>query len=160
MRPRTAQSSTKTKHKSRVFPLRPSFIHHEQSHLRTNTSKIIERTYPHTNCSTPWERNPKVILVYLLTAQRSIIRQHSFSSCTLTPRAHVLLVHTEHPTTTLSVDLYLHHGDRVYSCRLTSEDSEAIVWWRRHKFKKTHNMRKNNMQLGICSSFPLTYRQG
>ena len=78
----TSGAGTKTKHKRRMFPLRPSFIHHEQSHLRTNTSKIIERTYPHTNCSTPWERNPKVIPVYLLTAQRSIIRQHTFSSYT------------------------------------------------------------------------------
>ena len=30
---------------------------------------------PRTNCSTPWERNPKVILVYLLLSLRSIIRQ-------------------------------------------------------------------------------------
>ena len=31
--------------------LRPSFIHHKKSYLRTNISKIIERTYPHTNIS-------------------------------------------------------------------------------------------------------------
>ena len=57
-----------------------SFTTNNRTFERTNTSKIIERTYPHTNCSTPWERNPRVVPVYLLTSERSIIRQHSSPS--------------------------------------------------------------------------------
>ena len=62
----------------------------------------------------------------LLTVQRSIIRQRSFSPCTLSSRAHVLLAHTEHPTTTLSVNLYLRYGDQVYTINIDLADTAAF----------------------------------
>ena len=59
--------------------LRLSAIHHKTSYPERTYLYPHERTYlyPRTNCSTPWERNPKVILVYLLSSLRSKIRQLS-----------------------------------------------------------------------------------
>ena len=55
-----------------VFP--PTQLHSPQTKdHRTNIP-----LYPLTNCSSPWERNPKVIPVYLLASQGSAIRQPSF----------------------------------------------------------------------------------
>ena len=42
--------------------------------LRTNTLR-----FPHTNCSPPRERNPRIIPVFLLAYQNSIIRQPPLS---------------------------------------------------------------------------------
>ena len=63
---------------------------------------------PQTNCSTPWERNPKVILVYLLSSLRSISRQLSLCALFL--------------QTTLSVDLHLHYGTRF-----TLSDTRVLI---------------------------------
>ena len=90
--------------KGRMPSLRLNFIHYETSYP--------ERAFlsaPRTNCSAPWERNPKVILVYLLSSLRSIIRQLSLLR---TLSSHTLS--SKRPTATLSVDLHLHHREQVY----------------------------------------------
>ena len=96
--------------KGRMPSLRLSVIHHENIVPRTNIPLS-----PRTNYSTPWERNPKVILVYLLSSLRSINRQLSLcalSLCTLSPR------------TILSVDLHLHYGDQVYTITLEKPQAQ------------------------------------
>ena len=72
--------------------LRLSVIHHKTSYPERTYLYPHERTYlyPRTNCSTPWERDPKVILVYLLSSLRSIIRQ--LSLCTRS--THSLCAHS------------------------------------------------------------------
>ena len=69
-------------------------------------TSTYERTAP-----TPWERNPKVTLMYLLSSLRRVIRQ-------LSPFAHSLLVHSLSLQTVLSMDLHLHYSDQVYTITL------------------------------------------
>ena len=65
-----------------------SFTTDNRTFERTNISKIIERTYlyPHTNCSTPWGRNPKVIPVSFHCPEK--YNQTTLSSSTRFPRTH------------------------------------------------------------------------
>ena len=93
-----------------MFSLRPSYVHHGQPYPRTN-EHILTRTALHLGSET------LKLFLCIFSLPRSIIRQHSLFPCTLTPE-HTFTSHTEHPTTTLSVDLYLHYGDQVYTARL------------------------------------------
>ena len=68
-----------------------SFTTNNHTFERTNIPKIIERTYPHTNISShellyTLGAEPKSYSCVSSQYQRSIIRQHSFSSYTLNIR--------------------------------------------------------------------------
>ena len=82
LRTQMVQPSMKAKHKRRAVSLGRSFLLHEWTF-----SKTFEDLRASTLRSSPWERIPRVIPVYLLASQRSKIRQSSLS-CPLILCAH------------------------------------------------------------------------
>ena len=76
---------------TQLHPARTIELCHRASECRQESSNVPLPS--RTNCSTPWERNTKVTLVYLLSSLRSIIRQltllrtHSPCAPSLSPRS-------------------------------------------------------------------------
>ena len=134
--------ATRARHK-REDALPPTQFHSPRNIVPPNEHSPLPSR---TNCSTPWEQNLKVILVYLLSSLRSIIRQlphYALSLCAL-PLVRPLLEATHSVVACGPPPPSPGAGLQKDSWRYATRESEGIL------LKEAHDLGVEGLTTYIC----------